>query len=258
MAGLKKIKEQWIRFLNRLKLAIKKIKEKIKGNKTNASASSSESENKEKYNRNERHKRTRRVSNRYGMRQEETEDEEIDADDDNITEENNYFGTVKYSFRDDYIEIFDAMYDDFGEYVDDFFDEISEDKEGEYTLPTIMDKTMNAMPGDIFRDMNELKDFLIVGESPHKIESKKELDELLSLNINKYLNIIDKLQKLEILIKNIQESMLIKAKEKADPEYIDEALEMSKYMNGVTLRFEAVINLASLIIEQVESYKPIQ
>lgn len=38
-----------------------------------------------------------------------------------------------------------------------------------------MDKTMNAMPGDIFQDMNELKDFLIVGESPHKIESKKRI-----------------------------------------------------------------------------------
>lgn len=60
------------------------------------------------------------------------------------------------------------------------------------------------------------------------------------------------------MIKSIQESLLTKAKENADPEYIDDALEMSKYMNGVTLRFEAIINLASLIIEQIESYKPAQ
>lgn len=218
--ALEKIKEQWIKLLNKIRVSLRNIKNKIVGNKKTNIMNKNEEKN--------------------------IKDEEIDI-------EIEYFGTVKYNFRDDYLDIFDSIYNEFEEYIDKFIYLYMNGEDATDALCRLMVEIRSSIQGDIFENMEELKDFLSAGyDSPHMIGSKEELEKLTSINIQRYTNAISKLSKIIKIIQNIIDSIMEKSKENS----IDNALEFSNYAKEVIKRFNVVINLATLITEQIQSYKP--
>lgn len=186
--AFEKLKEQWNKLISKIKVNLKKLKEKIKGNKSSSSTDINKDEETE--------------STKDDAKQEPTTFN--DTKEEKSKPKENNFGTVKYHLIDDYNDIFESMYEEFEEYVDKFIDVMQDqDSESDATdeLFDLMDATMNAIKGSIdeLQTIENVKKYVLLNgdDSPHIITTKKELETLQSIKIERLTGAINKLNVLQ-------------------------------------------------------------
>lgn len=239
--AFEKLKEQWNKLIAKIKVNIKKLKEKIKGNKSSSSSNN-----------------TKKKPEPEKAEKEQDSTTINDTNEEKSKPKENNFGTVKYHLRDDYNDIFESMYEEFEEYVDKYISAIEDDESSTVDeLLDLMDATMNAVQGDVddLQTIENVKELVLLNgdDSPHIITSQKELETLQSIKIERLTGAIDKLDILQEAI-NIAMQSVINSDEKEE-DYVKEFLNTSK---EVIKRFKIVINVATVISEQIQSYKPPQ
>jgi hypothetical protein len=247
--AFEKLKEQWNKLIAKIKVNIKKLKEKIKGNKS--SSSSNPTKKKPEPEKAEKEQDSTTIN---------------DTKEEKSKPKENNFGTVKYHLRDDYNDIFESMYEEFEEYVDKFID-VMKDEEADATdeLFNLMYSTMEAIQGDIddLKTVEDVKKLVLLDgdDSPHIITTQKELDTLQSIKVERLTGAINKLNALQKAITISMETV----KKSIDDDSVEKEENNVKHLKGylntskeVIKRFNIVINVATVISEQIQSYKPPQ